>query len=251
MGGRTVKSAMRTSICSKTPTRIISLSGPVAFGNVEVGSSKTATLTVSNTGNSTLTFTSIGGGFAETTVTPPTSGTIAAGGSRDLIFRFAPLSAGGRTATITINADHMSGNNATSMTGTGVATAPPSAAGTWRGQAVSTSCRDEGAAAAVNYCKNVPTHNGPVVLTLVQFVGGNVAGSIDIAGYPVNSATGNLTGDRLQINGSGNAGAFDYEYRNWNSTISGSSMTGTFTWLLSLKSGGFVQYNMMLVNVVK
>lgn len=91
-----------------------------------------------------------------------------------------------------------------------------------------------------------------MTLVLVQFIGGSVAGSIDIAGYPVASATGNLTGDRLQINGSGNAGAFDYEYRTWNTTITGSSMTGTFVWLLSLKNpGGFVQYNMSLVNTTR
>lgn len=88
-------------------------------------------------------------------------------------------------------------------------------------------------------------------LTLAQSVTGTVSGTLDIAGYPVNSASGSLVGDHLQINGSGTAGAFDYEYRNWNSTIAGPSMSGTFTWLLSLKSGGFVEYSMRLVGVVK
>src|SRR5438046_9088366 len=72
---------------SNTPTRVISLSGPVAFGDVVVGTPKTTPLTISNTGNSTLTFTGIGGGFADTLVSA-TSGTIHAGSSTTLTFRF-------------------------------------------------------------------------------------------------------------------------------------------------------------------
>ena len=56
-------SGTNTISCSGTgttdQTRIISLSGNLAFGSVNVGSSAQRTLTISNTGNSTLTVSSI------------------------------------------------------------------------------------------------------------------------------------------------------------------------------------------------
>lgn len=233
------------------PTRVIGLSGPVAFGDVQLGSSKTATLIVSNRGTSPLTWTGISGGFADTTVTPPTSGTIAAGSSTTLVFAFAPKTLGQRSAPLTIAGDFTDGNNATTMTGNGIAAVVvvASATGTWRGTARSTKCTDDGA--AVEYCRNLPVTSGPLTLVLSQFVGGQVAGSIEWVGYPVNTATGSLVGERLQINGSGRAGAFDYEYRNWNTTIAANTMAGTFSWLLSLKSGGFVRYDVTLDTVTR
>jgi len=128
---------------------------------------------------------------------------------------------------------------------------PITVTGTWRGTGNSTQCIDNGAAAAVDFCKEVPRLTGPLTLVLQQAVGGQVQGSIEWIGYPVTSATGSLVGDRLQINGSGAAGNFDYEYRNWNSIISGNTMTGNFSWLLSLKSGGFVRYDVTMANVTR
>lgn len=250
-GGSGVPSAPSPTV---TPTRIIALSGPVAFGDVQVGASRSVTLTVSNRGNSTLTWSGIGGGFADTSVTPPTSGTIAAGGSTILVFTFAPKAVGPRSAPVSITGDFTDGTNATTMSGNGIPVPPPpllSAGGIWRGQAASTSCKDDGAAAAVHYCQNAPTHNGSVTLLLTQYAGGDVAGSVDIAGYPVSYASGSLVNDRLQISGSGSAGAFDYEYRNWNTFIAGNTMTGTFVWRLSLKSGGAVEYSMTLAGVTR
>src|SRR6185295_3738053 len=66
--------ALTTSSCGKkktTPitatdavTKIINVSGNMAFGSVEVGTTKTSILTVENTGNSTLTLTGATGGNA-------------------------------------------------------------------------------------------------------------------------------------------------------------------------------------------
>jgi hypothetical protein len=71
-------------------TRIISLSGDLAFGSVKVGDTKTATLTITNSGNSTLTISN---------VTYPTGftgnwpgGTIDVGGSQDVTVTFNPSS---------------------------------------------------------------------------------------------------------------------------------------------------------------
>lgn len=240
-----------TPVQPPATTRIISLSGPVAFGDVQVGSSKAMTLTISNTGNTSFAITGATGGFDGLRVSTLT-GIVPAGGTLPFTFTFTPTTVGARSATFTLNGDFTTGNNATTMSGNGVPAPPPpllSAGGIWRGQAASTSCKDDGAAAAVHYCQNAPTHSGSVTLILTQYAGGDVAGSVDIAGYPVSYASGSLVNDRLQISGAGGAGAFDYEYRNWNTFIAGNAMTGTFTWRLSLKSGGSVEYNMTLSGV--
>jgi hypothetical protein len=43
----------------------------------------------------------------------------------------------------------------------------------------------------------------------------------------------------------------EYEYKSWNTTISGSTMSGTFVFLEYLKEGGSAQYGVTLSNVVK
>src|SRR5204863_6398208 len=67
------------------PTRILGLSGNLAFGTVQVGATATATLTIANSGNSALDITSLGypigfsGNFA---------GAIAPGASQDVTVTF-------------------------------------------------------------------------------------------------------------------------------------------------------------------
>ena len=104
-----------TSSCSgsptvpTTPTRIISLSGnttgdELAFGDVQVGTSATATLTISNSGNSTLTWSipSTGNGVFTGS---PTSGTVAAGGSTSVTITFTPTAVIGYSVTLTVTSD--------------------------------------------------------------------------------------------------------------------------------------------------
>jgi uncharacterized repeat protein (TIGR02543 family) len=100
------------------PTRIISLSGDMAFGEVTVGQSAQRTLTISNDGNSTLTVSSISypSGFSGDW----TSGSVASGGSQDVKVTFSPTEAASYGGTITVNSDHTSGANTASCSGTGV-----------------------------------------------------------------------------------------------------------------------------------
>jgi hypothetical protein len=109
-----------------TGTRIIQLSGSLAFGSVQVGTTSTATLTVGNSGTGTLTVSGI---------TYPTgfsgnwaSGTIAAGGSRPVTVTFAPTATSDYGGTVTVNADRTSGTNTISASGTGTASPAPSPA---------------------------------------------------------------------------------------------------------------------------
>jgi len=104
---------------SSTQTRIIDLSGNLAFGDVQVGSSSQRTLTISNSGNSTLTVNSISypSGFSGSF-----SGTIGAGSSHDVTVTFAPGSVGSYGGTVTVNSDATSGTNTIGASGTGTNT---------------------------------------------------------------------------------------------------------------------------------
>lgn len=112
---------------TSTTTRIIGLSGNLAFGNVTVGQSADATLTIQNSGNALLTITGITGPSASAFTSSFTSGTVAAGALRSVTIRFTPGTAQAYSGTLTINGDQTSGTNTISISGTGVAMAPPPA----------------------------------------------------------------------------------------------------------------------------
>ena len=99
------------------PTRIIALSGSLAFGNVTVGATAQSALTISNSGNAALTITSISypSGFSGNW----SSGTIAAGGSQNVTVTFAPVAAQGYGGTVTVNSDATAGTNTIAASGTG------------------------------------------------------------------------------------------------------------------------------------
>jgi hypothetical protein len=98
-------------------TKIVSLSGNLAFGNVTVNSSLQSTLTISNAGNSTMTVSSISypSGFSGNW-----SGPIAAGGSQPVTVTFSPTSATTYGGTVTVNSDATGGGNIISASGAGV-----------------------------------------------------------------------------------------------------------------------------------
>ena len=95
----------------------IALTGNLSFGNVAVGSTATATLTINNGGNAPLNITSIGypAGFSGSLA----SGTVPAGASQAVTVTFAPSAAQAYAGTITVNADHKSGSNTMAISGTG------------------------------------------------------------------------------------------------------------------------------------
>ncbi len=104
------------SFTTLASTRIINLNGSLIFGNVNVSSGKQLTFTISNTGNSTLTVSSISypAGF-----TGNWSGTIPASGSRTVTVTFTPTAAQSYSGTVTVNSDKTGGTNTLSISGTG------------------------------------------------------------------------------------------------------------------------------------
>jgi hypothetical protein len=125
--GTSTATVSGTGTTAQTSTRVIALTGNLAFGNVQAGTTATATVTISNSGNANLTVTGITypSGFSGNWA----SGTIAAGGSQNVTVTFAPTSATSYSGTVTVSGDQTSGSNTIALSGTGTTiptdTTPP------------------------------------------------------------------------------------------------------------------------------
>jgi hypothetical protein len=103
------------------------VSGNLAFGNVNIGSTSDRTFTISNSGNATLTYTSLNcsGGTGSTGFTAtPTSGTIAAGGTQTVSVRFSPTIGQFYSCVLSVVGDQTSGGAAINISGTGINNTP-------------------------------------------------------------------------------------------------------------------------------
>lgn len=107
-----------------TPSRVLTLSGSLAFGDVEIGASADRTLRVANSGNSVMTVTSLSVTSGSPLSASWLNGTIAPGVTQDVVIRFTPTSTASVSGTIRVNADHTAGNNEVSFLGRGVRTGP-------------------------------------------------------------------------------------------------------------------------------
>jgi len=108
-----------------TPTKIISVSGDLSFGTVNLGSSADRSMTITNGGNTALTVTSISVTGASGTLTASwTSGTIAAGTTQNVTVRFTPTADQSYSGVMTVGCDSTSGNNTINWSGRGFNSAP-------------------------------------------------------------------------------------------------------------------------------
>jgi Abnormal spindle-like microcephaly-assoc'd, ASPM-SPD-2-Hydin len=108
-------------------TRVITVSGDLAFGNVNIGESATRTFTISNSGNAALTFTSlsaVGGTGITGYAANPTSGTVSPGGSITVSLRFSPTAAGFFSHVLTVVGDQTGGGAAINVSGVGINNTP-------------------------------------------------------------------------------------------------------------------------------
>lgn len=111
-----------------TPTRILGLSGNLVFGNVLLGNTGTAAMTVANTGNATMTVTgmTVSGGLGSVVAASWTNGAIGAGLTQQVTIQFTPTSAQTYSGTLTVNSDQTSGTNTLAISGTGTGQPSPS-----------------------------------------------------------------------------------------------------------------------------
>ncbi|MEI8207095.1 MAG: leucine-rich repeat protein, partial [Kiritimatiellales bacterium] len=99
------------------PTKIIGLSGNLSFGSVVTGQTSTASLTITNSGNTALTVTNI---TYPTCFSGAWSGTVAAGKATNVTVTFAPVAVTNYSGTVTVNSDKTSGTNTISASGSGI-----------------------------------------------------------------------------------------------------------------------------------
>jgi hypothetical protein len=98
------------------PSKIIGLSGNLAFGYVLTGQTATATLTITNSGNTNLTVSSISypAGFSGSW-----SGVIAPSGSQTVTVSFMPVALQSYSGTVTVISDKTTGGDTISVSGVG------------------------------------------------------------------------------------------------------------------------------------
>ncbi len=191
------------------PTRIIAVSGSLAFGSVNIGQSASLSFSITNTGNSTLTVTGMtappGGVFAGSW----TKGEIPAGASQLVTIIFTPLAAQSYNGTLTVTCDQTSGTNTLPISGTGVGTAPTTGSGKYDGtyDFLFRTPASGGATSTINSPRYINIRNGVISST----DGAISSGTVDAAGAvrftsvcPINSSTATWTGT---MNASAVAGA--------------------------------------------
>jgi hypothetical protein len=165
---------------SAVPTRILALTGNLAMGDVVVGSTKTATLTVSNSGTGSLAITGITlpAGFTANWA----NGSIAAGASQAITIGFTPPSSGAYSGTITVTGDQTSGANTIPVSGS----AYLNMVGAWAG--TTTVVSTSGGATSTNVC----TTNW----TMTSQTGQQFAGAYLSSGGTISPCrgSGNVTG---------------------------------------------------------
>lgn len=92
--------------------------GSIAFGDVQNGTTKRDSVTVSNTGTSTLSITSVTSSSPRFTISPNTA-TIGVGASRTFVITFAPLVDGAINAYVRFNHNAVGGRDSIAVSGTG------------------------------------------------------------------------------------------------------------------------------------
>ncbi len=105
-GGSTPAAPSATPVVA---TRIMSLGGNLAFGPVTVNTTASGLLTITNSGNSLLTVSSINGICGSFFSVTPSNGTVAPGATLSVTVRFTPTTATSCSGNLTVTADQTSG----------------------------------------------------------------------------------------------------------------------------------------------
>ncbi len=224
-----------------SPTRVINVSGNLAFGEVSVGSSRSATITISNSGNSVLTVTSLSasGGIASQSAASWTSGQIQAGSSQAVTITFQPTTAGTYTGTLTVVADHTSGSNSISISGSAIQ--PSLFAGSWSGTYIVERC--EGTGSIQDILCSAPSGSRPggvfpvgtslpLTLTLTQS-GSAVSGTFAL-GTVRGVATGVVVNGLLTLQGTATGGTLTAVITHWSTSVTGNVMDGFANYNISV-----------------
>jgi hypothetical protein len=217
-----------------TTTRVIGVTGNLAFGDVFVGARRDLTMVVSNTGNAALTVTgmTVTGGLSAHVVSNWTSGVVAPGGSQTVTISFEPVAAGSFSGTLTVNADQTSGTNSIGISGTALPTA--SFTGNWNGTYVVQQCNGTGSIQDLLCSANRGTFpvgtTLPIAMDLTQN-GNSVTGTLSLG-----QVRGNVSGfvnssGVLTLQGTATSGQLTAQISGWSTrVVGGNQMEGDFSY---------------------
>jgi hypothetical protein len=173
-------SPQTVSLSGTGAAALVSLSSTsLAFGKQPVGTPSTArTLTLSNTGNTTLGITSLalaGTNASDFAQTNKCGSSLAAGAKCTISVTFTPAASGSRTASLSIT-DNASGSHQTvSLSGTGTSTAPGDTAALVGLSATSLSFVDTTCTAQTLTLTNTSTGTATLSITSIAFNGANAS----------------------------------------------------------------------------
>lgn len=244
-GGKSNSTPTAPTATATAVTRIIGLSGNLAFGEVQVGSSRAASFTISNSGNATLTVSglSASGGIVSQSAASWTSGTIAPGGSQQVTITFRPTAAGVYAGTLTVEADHTSGSNTLSISGTAI---DASFAGNWSGNYIVERC--EGTGSMQDVLCSARRGIFPIGTSLPMTLNLNQSGSTVTGTFALGDvrgvATGVVTNGLLTLQGTATGGTLTAVITYWSTQVRGNAMEGFASYNLTVSGvpgvGGLV-----------
>lgn len=232
----TVTTPAVTTTATVLPTRVIGVSGNLAFGQLAIGATQTASFTIANSGNSTLAVIGIGAqsSFVSQSALNWATGRIEPGASQTVIITFRPTTAGTYSGLITINADHTSGANTIAYSAT--VTDPNVFNGNWSGTYVVQSCLGEGSVQDVLCSAPAGSRPGgvfplgtslPISLSLSQR--GNLVTGTWTLGTVIGTVTGSVTNGVLTLEGTARSNMVTSVIGQWTTQAVGNRMTGTAT----------------------
>lgn len=222
-------------------TRVMVLTGDLAFNQVDLRQTANARFTIANTGNAPLTVTSITGSgpLPSQAAVDWTAGIIAPGASQEVQVAFHPTSLGTYTGALMVSGDQTAGTNSIPYSAEVVAGTP--FAGSWSGSYRIDSC--QGVGSAQDLLCSAPSGGRaggvyppnsvlPMALSLEQS-GESVTGTLAL-GELTGPVTGVVGNGLLTLRGTVGSGSLQVTTVHWSSRVIGRTMDGVAAYRVAL-----------------
>jgi len=217
------------------------LAGNLAFSQVEIEQTVTATFTISNAGNAPLTITSITGNGPLTSqgALSWTAGVIAPGASQEVTVALHPTSLGTYSGGLMVSGDQTSGSNTLPYSAEVVAGTP--FAGSWAGNYRIDNCQGAGSVQDLLCSSPSGGRTGglypsgsvlPMALSLAQ-IGASVTGTLSL-GELTGPVTGVVENRLLTLRGTVGSGPLQATTVHWSSRVTGRTMDGVASFSVAL-----------------
>jgi hypothetical protein len=217
-------------------SRVITLGGNLALGDVTVGTTRSTTLTITNSGSAALAVSSIAVSPSVSSLITLswTSGQIAPGGAQTVTINFTPTLAGVYSGTLTVNSDRTDGVNSIALTAVGLINAP--FAGGWQGNYTIDQCIASGSAEDLVCSRNRGLYpvGAPLPIGINLSQTGNLVSGIFALGAATGPVNGVVTNGVLTLRGTGVSGPTSVTITSWNTRVNGNVMEGEITYAVTV-----------------